>query len=178
MKNYKRMLKSKMEALESRAAELKSIKGKKGFTLIELIVVMAIIGILVLLAAPQFVGYTKDANASAVTQDSKVLSDAAFQYNIEHEAWPTMGAAYTATIGGEASTGVLMDDTLKTEKFVKNISNEFGDYMLITSGDREGEVVSITGTDNKAGETVYGVGVVDTAAADDDVTVAATVVTP
>lgn len=177
MKNYKRMLKSKMEALESRAAELKSIKGKKGFTLIELIVVMAIIGILVLLAAPQFVGYTKDANASAVTQDSKVLSDAAFQYNIEHEEWPA-GTAYTATIGGVASTGVLMDDTLKTEKFVKNISNEFGDYVLITSGDREGEVVSIAGTENKAGETVHGVDIVDTAAAGDDVTVAATVVIP
>ena len=39
----------------------KLINKKKGFTLIELIVVMAVIAILVLLAIPRLLNYTKDA---------------------------------------------------------------------------------------------------------------------
>ena len=36
---------------------------RKGFTMIELIVVMAVIGILVLLAAPRFIWHTKEAQS-------------------------------------------------------------------------------------------------------------------
>ncbi len=65
------------------------LRSKKGFTLIELIVVMAIIGILVLLAAPKFLGYTKDAHVATMLADAKVISNAALIYNIETEgAWP------------------------------------------------------------------------------------------
>lgn len=37
------------------------MKNKKGFTLIELIVVIAILGILALFLVPQFMGYANDA---------------------------------------------------------------------------------------------------------------------
>lgn len=40
-------------------------ENNKAFTLIELIVVMTIIAILVLLAAPSFLNYTKDAKATS-----------------------------------------------------------------------------------------------------------------
>lgn len=64
--------------------------GNKGFTLIELIVVIAVIGILVLLAAPKFLGYTRDAKVAALQSDVKTLSNAVLLYNIESEddRWP------------------------------------------------------------------------------------------
>ena len=40
------------------------MKNRKGFTLIELIVVIAILGILALFLVPSFMGYAKDAKQS------------------------------------------------------------------------------------------------------------------
>ena len=49
------------------------IENKEGFTLIELIVVMVIIAILVLLAAPQFMGYTQKARVANIQNDTAVV---------------------------------------------------------------------------------------------------------
>lgn len=48
------------------------INKKKGFTLIELLTVIAILGILVLLAAPKFLGYTEQAKLAQIKNDIKV----------------------------------------------------------------------------------------------------------
>lgn len=50
-------------------------KNKRGFTLIELIVVMAIIGILVMLAMPKFMGYTERAKLTKIQNDIKVAEN-------------------------------------------------------------------------------------------------------
>ena len=47
-------------------------KRKKGFTLIELLTVIAILGILVLLAVPRFLGYTEQAKLAQIKNDIKV----------------------------------------------------------------------------------------------------------
>lgn len=167
MNKLTKMMKNQREALEVKVQELKQIKGEKGFTLIELIVVMAILAILVLLAAPRFLGYTKDAAASSIQQDAKVLSDAAFQYNIETEVWPggVGGAAPVATetvkVGAEdAADAIQMTDLLQKEGYVKSISGDFGNYYLILEGEREGDVIHIEGQANKDGKVVHGSNVV------------------
>lgn len=66
------------------------IKIKKGFTLIELIVVIAILGILVLLAAPNFLGKTQDAEHVKIMTDSKNIEDASVMYHLENEDWPRL----------------------------------------------------------------------------------------
>ena len=48
------------------------IKSKKGFTLIEVLTVIAIFGILVLLASPRFLGYTEQAKLAQIKNDIKV----------------------------------------------------------------------------------------------------------
>lgn len=70
---------------------------RKGFTLIELIVVMAIIGILVLLAAPRFLGRTDDANATKHVSNARTLEDASERYYMDHGDWPRLtDDAYTS----------------------------------------------------------------------------------
>ena len=49
---------------------------KKGFTLIELLTVIAILGILVLLAAPKFLGYTEKANIAKIQTGIKAVETA------------------------------------------------------------------------------------------------------
>lgn len=134
--------------------KLKALKNKKGFTLIELIVVIAVIGILVLLAAPKFLGYTQDANKAAMQADAKVLSNAALVYNVENEAWPTTAdAAKTYTFsGGKSVTGKLLDET-KLKSTVKSIKGEFTNYVI----DEDGNVFHIKGVKGKDGKFYYGV---------------------
>jgi len=136
--------------------KLKALKNKKGFTLIELIVVIAVIGILVLLAAPKFLGYTQDANVSAMQSDAKVLSNAALVYNIEHDnTWPTTGEPKTLTItGGKHATvtGKALDATLLKDT-VKNLKGDYTDYII----DAEGNVYHTSGVKGKDGKFYFGV---------------------
>ncbi len=52
------------------------MKNKKGFTLIELIVVIAILGILALFLVPSFMGYARDAKAQVMKANVKTGQDA------------------------------------------------------------------------------------------------------
>ena len=55
----------------------------KGFTLIELIVIMAVIGILVLLAMPKFMGHTKKAQYTKLIANAKNLETASERYYMD-----------------------------------------------------------------------------------------------
>ena len=57
---------------------------RKGFTLVELLVVVAIIGILVLVAVPRFSSMTDGARISAVEANHRILVSAITMYMAEH----------------------------------------------------------------------------------------------
>lgn len=138
-------MKNKNTPLNREALDEDRQLSNDGFTLIELIVVIAIIAILVLLAVPRFLGYTKDANVTAMEQDIKVLSDAVEKYHIEKEEWPVSGKIDELGIGGVDEMYYIDQEGISTH--IKNINGNYSQYGLVTRGDKEGEVVNLGPTD-------------------------------
>ena len=60
---------------------LRKVKDRKGFTLIELMIVVAIVGILAAIAIPAYLDYTVKAKMSEVTNAMDALGQAACEYH-------------------------------------------------------------------------------------------------
>lgn len=65
-------------------------KNRRGFTLIELIVVIAILLVLVTIAVPKFMGQTKKATTAKHIANAKTLENAVGIYNIEKDGFPRL----------------------------------------------------------------------------------------
>lgn len=89
---------------------------ESGFTLVELIIVVVILGILAALAIPQFTTSTKDANESTLKGDLAVLRNAVNLYYHEHnQTWP--GAVKTD--GSGTATGGPDNPVALTEQLLE-----------------------------------------------------------
>ena len=63
---------------------------KKAFTLIELLIVLIIIGIITVLAIPQYQKIMINAQGAEAKQNLRALADSAWRYYIEAGHFPTM----------------------------------------------------------------------------------------
>ena len=64
------------------------MKARKGFTLVELVVVIMILGILAAVAAPKLLGTTNTARENGLRQTLSVVRDAIERYTAENEGFP------------------------------------------------------------------------------------------
>ena len=70
---------------------MKLLKGKKGFTLIELVVVIAILGILAGIAIPRFLNATESARGARILADLRTIDSAIVIYNAKTGSFPADG---------------------------------------------------------------------------------------
>lgn len=110
---------------------MKKNLNQKGFTLIELMIVIAIIGILAAIAVPNFISYRNKAYCSAAESDANAIASAIADYY----AIPT----HTTIIAGDVSAAPL-SLTLSGPPAARNTGTIAGtvDAIVITVTDASG----------------------------------------
>jgi len=91
------------------------LTNKKGFTLIELMIVVAIIGILAAVAIPAYANYTRKARMTEVTHAMGAVGNACMEYLQAAGNYPTL-ANYDAV---QNSLGVVVPRTYVSNMTVK-----------------------------------------------------------
>ena len=133
---------------------------QKGFTLIELVVVIVILGILAVTAAPKFIDLTSDAKASTVQAVQGALNSAA---DLAHAKALVEGhndgalsiagenIIFTETYPNNASIALLMDiDTSSSNaSFVFAVSGGAATYTHVDAADGSKCVATYTETTDK-----------------------------
>lgn len=98
---------------------------KKGFTLMELIIVISIIGILASIIYPGFVSYTEKAKLTKAIQDAKTIVSAVDTYNSEQD----VTAINEGTI---LSSTDLSNAIIGSSKLIKKLPSEFSLDLTIS----------------------------------------------
>lgn len=89
---------------------LENLKNKKGFTLIELIVVIAILGILMLILVPSFLGYADDAKLQVAKANTRTVWTAAKAAESKTEYDDTMTVAACSAVANTGKEKAFCDE--------------------------------------------------------------------
>ena len=104
------------------------MKASKGFTLVEILIVVIILGILAAIVIPQFSSASDDARQSSLVSDLQTLRSQLELYKVQHldhyphEASGDSGATWVAG-------GVLVDRLTGQTDMYGNAGTDFGPYL-------------------------------------------------
>ncbi|HGO7935995.1 TPA: pilin [Neisseria meningitidis] len=145
---------------------------QKGFTLIELMIVIAIVGILAAVALPAYQDYTARAQVSEAILLAEGQKSAVTEYYLNHGEWPannsSAGVATSASdIKGKYVAGVKVEKGVITATMASsNVNNEIKDKKLSLWAKRQdGSVKWFCGQPVKRADTTKGVVAADNDAA-------------
>ena len=87
------------------------MKAKSGFTLVEILIVVVILGILAAIVIPQFTEASTEAKLSSLCTDLQTMRSQIELYKIQHNDVPPTFAAFTAQMTGQTDiTGAVGTD--------------------------------------------------------------------
>lgn len=117
---------------------------RRGFTLIELVVVITILGVLVAIAIPAVGGYVDDAKKKAARADAKNIQTALIMYKAENGAYPAVISDYAglqAAIKNYVSLPQQEGRANFTFESYSGSTDSF--YLVLKAKDRAGSTITI-----------------------------------
>jgi general secretion pathway protein G len=122
---------------------------QSGFTLIEIMVVVVIMGILAALVVPKLMGRTDDARVQAARQDIATLMQALKLYRLDNRKYPTTAQGLQALITKPASGA----DGWKTGGYIEKLPKDpWGNPYQYLSPGIKGEIDVLSfGADGQPG---------------------------
>lgn len=97
-------------------SDIKTMKKNRGFTIVELLIVIVVIGILVAIVIVAYSGVTNKANQSAAKGNASAVQKVVEAYNADKGTYPADAAAIAAATGLTAKVpgNVTVDTTVPT----------------------------------------------------------------
>ncbi len=140
------------------AAATTGLRGNAGFTLIELMIVIAIIGILSIIVVPRFMDIPQKARVEATKQQIAAFGLALDRYNLDNGIYPTTEQGLAALIERPSSEPAPMNYNeggyLKKKELPKDPWGR--DYIYRSPGDHgnDYEIMSLGADGRDGGEGV------------------------
>ena len=119
---------------------MKFFKDKKGFTLVELVVVIAILGILAGIAVPRFMDATASARGAKIVADLRTIDSAIMMYTAQNGKLPDDTTADDTQLTGASLLASWTKPPSGEAKITNNsgtpitIKEDLAELYLITSG--------------------------------------------